>query len=236
MKKNSLKLLLIVGILSASILEADDLSKDKVTKVYVATFGRAPDSLGLNYWFSDSGLRIEGIAESFFEQPETKALYPSDSSTSQFVSLVYNNLFNRDPDTAGLKYWVGELDSGNIKKSLFLLAVINGAKNSEKGNDETLLSNKTEVGLYFANAGKNDPDEAKSIMSEVTDNTDAIENLKIKIDNSKNTTTYTIDPTTGEDKKFSSADDDLPKERDLCQRETTPMVENIPNPPAVPII
>ncbi|WP_367278395.1 DUF4214 domain-containing protein [Sulfurimonas sp.] len=42
-----------------------------VCKLYVATFNRAPDAAGLSYWVNNSGLSIEGIAQSFFDQPET---------------------------------------------------------------------------------------------------------------------------------------------------------------------
>lgn len=184
MKRNVLKLLLFVVLLSGSLLEANSVTKEEITKVYVATFGRSPDSAGLNYWFNNSGLYLEGISESFFDQSETQTLYPSSSSTSQFISSVYNNLFNRNPDTAGLDYWIEELDSGRIKKSLFLLAVINGAQNSSEGNDATLLTHKTEIGLYFANAGKDDVDEARNIMSGITDEPSSVDNAKVIIDSS----------------------------------------------------
>jgi len=184
MKRNVLKLLLFVVLLSGSLLEANSVTKEEITKVYVATFGRSPDSAGLNYWFNNSGLDLEGISESFFDQSETQTLYPSSSSTSQFISSVYNNLFNRNPDTAGLDYWIEELDSGRIKKSLFLLAVINGAQNSSEGNDATLLTHKTEIGLYFANAGKDDVDEARNIMSGITDEPSSVDNAKVIIDSS----------------------------------------------------
>ena len=53
------------------------------------------------------------------------------------------NLFNRESEQAGLDYWVGELNSGRIAKSVFIQAVINGAQDTKEfGNDATILANK----------------------------------------------------------------------------------------------
>ncbi len=151
------------------------LFKNEVAKLYVATFNRAPDAAGLNYWVYDSGLEIEKIAQSFFDQPETQSLYAQGFSNIDFVEAVYHNLFNRSSDQAGLDYWVGELDSGRIARSVFILAVINGAQNTETyGNDRTILTNKTTIGLAFANAGLNDTAVAKEIMSGITDDEETV--------------------------------------------------------------
>jgi len=40
---------------------------ENTTKLYVATFNRAPDAGGLEYWANDAGLDLEGIAQSFFD-------------------------------------------------------------------------------------------------------------------------------------------------------------------------
>lgn len=134
----------------------------EVTKLYVATFNRAPDAAGINYWVN-SGLGIEQIAQSFFDQTETQTLYPSGTITSSFVTSVYDNLFNRAPDTAGLNYWAQELDNGTMSKQNFILAVVNGALD----NDATILANKQSVGLDFVNKGLNDTNLAKTVMQNV---------------------------------------------------------------------
>lgn len=103
------------------------VTQNNVTRLYVATFNRAPDAAGLYYWVYDSGLSIDQIAQSFFDQSETQALYPAQTSTSQKVITAYNNLFNRTPDPVGLSYWIGQIDSGTIAQSSMLLALINGS-------------------------------------------------------------------------------------------------------------
>jgi hypothetical protein len=157
------------------------------TKLYVATFNRAPDAGGLSYWANDAGLDLEGIAKSFFDQDETKEAYPTNSSNTDFVEAVYQNLFNRASEQAGLDYWVAELDSGRITKSTFILAVINGAQDTEEfGNDATILANKTTVGLAFSSAGIEDTTEAKAIMENITSNIQTVEHARIMIAESPN--------------------------------------------------
>jgi len=183
--KNLLKLFFSLLVLFSTIHASGETpTKDKVAKLYVATFNRAPDSAGLNYWLNDSHLDLEDIAKSFFDQNETKALYPSSVSSKDFINSVYQNLFNRAPDSSGLNYWEDKLNATNnygdnsessqISKNLFILAVINGAQDSNDGKDKTTLTNKTEVGLYFVDANLSDTDTAKEIMSNVSSDYDSV--------------------------------------------------------------
>jgi len=160
---------LMIFAFQSSLQAGTTPTLENTTKLYVATFNRAADAGGLDYWANGAGLDLEGIAQSFFDQPETKEAYPTDSSNTDFVEAIYQNLFNRASEAAGLAYWVAELDSGRIAKSTFILAVINGAQDTEEfGKDATILTNKTTVGLAFANAGLNDLTDAREIMLGVT--------------------------------------------------------------------
>ncbi len=146
-----------------TILFATQANYQNISQLYVATFNRAPDVKGLDYWVQ-SALEIENIAKSFFEQPETKKLYPPDTSNSDFIKAVYTNLFNRIADEAGTAYWQEALESGSIDRSVFILAVINGAF----GNDAVILQNKQDIGIYFAFYGYNDIGFASSIIDEIS--------------------------------------------------------------------
>lgn len=139
------------------------VSSTEVTKLYIATFNRAPDAAGLEYWVNQSGLNIEEIAMSFFDQSETQTLYPSDTTNDLFVTSIYANLFNRAPDAAGLAYWVSELDSAAMSRSVMIEAVKNGAQ----GEDAVILDNKTAVGTHFAESGLNNVALASSVMRDV---------------------------------------------------------------------
>lgn len=155
-------------------------SMNDTCKLYVATFNRAPDAAGLAYWVYDSGLTIEQIAQSFFDQPETQSTYPAGTSNSLFVTSIYMNLFNRAPDVAGLTYWVEELDKGSLSKDVMILAVINGALDTEVSQDATILANKQTTGLAFAAEGLNNTTLAADIMSNVDASVESV-NTALKI-------------------------------------------------------
>ncbi len=150
----------------------------ELAMLYVATFNRAPDSNGLHYWLN-SGFTIESIAQSFFEQEETKALYPEEKTIKEFVELVYNNLFNRSADKdEDLAYWSDKLTDGSVSKSYFILAVMNGTQ----GDDSTILRNKQKVGEHFANSSLNSMQDSINIMSGIDQSLESVNRAFSMID------------------------------------------------------
>ncbi len=159
-----LKKLLLALLLLTAVANATEPTEESITKLYIATFDRAPDAAGLNYWFNDSGLSLEKIAKSFFDQEETQEKYPPEYSNEDFIIEVYDNLFGRAPDSEGFDYWRGELDADRVSRDIFILTVMNGAQE----NDADILNNKTVVGLAFAHDGRSCVDEARAVMKGVT--------------------------------------------------------------------
>jgi len=158
-----------------------------LVQLYVASFNRAPDSVGLYYWGSrlSDGMSLQDIAQSFFVQPETIAAYPSTMFTRDFVTTVYNNVLSRAPDTGGLDYWVGELGNGHISKNSFLLAIINGAQaSSGSAIDRQTLANKEAVGEHYAifDGLNNSTNWAKDVMSGVTNQLSTLSIANAKAD------------------------------------------------------
>jgi hypothetical protein len=164
------KLLLILSLLT-TILFATTPTQENVAKLYIATFERAPDAAGLDYWVNESGLSLEEIAQSFFDQRETRLLYPESYSNDKFIDEVYSNLFNRAADKEGKAYWLPRLEDGTIHRSVFILAIINGAL----GDDAVILENKTTVGLAFAEAGMDNYRDAVDIMRGITADPQTVE-------------------------------------------------------------
>jgi len=160
----------------ATLLQATPPSEATVTRLYIATFDRAPDSAGLAYWLNESGLDLEQIAQSFFDQDETKEKYPSGFSHADFIQAIYKNLFKRDTDSEGFEYWHGELEAQKVGRSVFILAVINGAL----GDDAKVLANKLTVGLKFVQSNRDDVDEAKEIMILITADTSTVNSTLCK--------------------------------------------------------
>jgi hypothetical protein len=190
MKLNALVVLLLSVLLSFKPAWAE-VTPQQVAEVYVATFNRAPDAAGLYYWVNDSFAddpprTIERIAMSFFDQPETQALYPPGNTNSQFVTSIYQNLFNRGPDNAGLAYWIGKDGlGGNMARSVMIEALKNGAQ----GTDAVIIANKAEVGLYYVAAGIEGNDFS---LADVTDDPATVVEAKFIIDTLKRGGTGTI--------------------------------------------
>lgn len=156
-----------------------------VTRVYVATFNRAPDATGLTYWTYDSfggDATIEQIAQSFFDSAEAQSIYTPSMTVEQRVSLAYFNLFGREADATGLVYWVDEIESGRVSQSSMILALVNGAQDSEYGLDATTLANKSEVGLYYAQSALEDVAAAYSVMEGVTELESSVSDAKEMVD------------------------------------------------------
>lgn len=135
-----------IGVISAADLTT-------LTELYIAYFNRAADALGLSFWataFEINGFSFEEIADLFFTQPETVALY-SGVSDADFVTAVYNNVLGRNPDQAGFDFWTGQLGAGTVTASSFILDLLAGARaDSGSPADVAYIEAKTDLGLYFA--------------------------------------------------------------------------------------
>lgn len=150
-----------IGLISAADLTT-------LTELYIAYFDRAADALGLSFWataFQTNGFSFEAIADLFFTQPETVALY-SGVSDGDFVTAVYNNVLGRNPDQAGFDFWTGQLAAGNVTESGFILDLLAGARAATGSPaDVAYIDAKTDLGLYFAVIqGQNNLTAANSVM------------------------------------------------------------------------
>ena len=131
-------------------ISADDLTA--LTELYIAYFNRAADALGLSFWATafQNNFSLNEIADLFFTQPETEALY-SGVTDGAFVQAVYNNVLGRDADQLGFDFWSGQLASGNITESGFILELLAGARAATGDpTDVAYIEAKTDIGVYFA--------------------------------------------------------------------------------------
>ena len=149
-----------------------------IARLYVATFNRAADAEGLKYWAEDSGLTLDEIAMSFFDQPETQAVYPDTLANDLFVEKIYQNLFNRDGDADGITYWSEQLESGTVGRSTMILAFINGAQ----GEDALILEHKTGASLYYADCGLNNQELAHEAVQNIVVEVNSLQEAKNRID------------------------------------------------------
>ncbi|MGF1595339.1 MAG: DUF4214 domain-containing protein [Acidimicrobiales bacterium] len=89
----------------------------RVWRLYQAFFLRQPDRGGFDYWLSvrSNGYGLGAIAYQLSTSAEFQNRY-GNLSNDQYVSLVYNNVLCRQPDSGGLAYWRGLLDSGQLSR------------------------------------------------------------------------------------------------------------------------
>ena len=181
---------------TTTIIKTSQLSSQQVfdiTSLYVATFNRAPDALGIDYWGARiiDGMKMIDIAKLFFASPEAAALYPSALDNTAFINSVYNNVLGRNPDADGFNYWKKQLDTGVVSKDLFVLDVINAARSSTGTlTDAAVIKNKEAVGAYFSfTCGLNNTNWALQVEANVTANATSVTSAMQLSDNFLKTAT-----------------------------------------------
>lgn len=128
----------------------------QVQQLYVVNLGHAADKAGLDYWMSELNaenptVTMESLATKFIsERPEYSDAY-GGLSRSDTVIKMYNNLFNRSPDTTDLDYWTTGAGAA-IPADQLLTTFANGATIA----DAQVIANKVFVAqAYTAAAGTN---------------------------------------------------------------------------------
>ena len=89
---------------------------NQIQQLYVAYFGRPADPEGQSYWAAEaanSNGNLSPIIANFAISAESNTLL-GNLSSSQIVTAIYANIFNRAPEAEGLAYWIGQIESGAI--------------------------------------------------------------------------------------------------------------------------
>lgn len=154
---------------------------DTVQKVYIAYYGRPADPAGLAFWtqkLDSVGGNLGSIVDAFGNSQESQDLY-AGSSNAQVINAIYQQLFNRDAEPAGLAFYTGLLDNGIKTAASIALDILNGAQNA----DLATINNKLAVAKEFtaqldttpeilAYVGDDAAEAARDLISTVT-NTNA---------------------------------------------------------------
>ena len=100
-------------------IEAKDLVREFVARLYKHLLGRKPDPAGLDSWTEvlkskkESGAKV---AQGFIESPEFKKRNLSDE---EYISVLYRTFLDREADKAGLAEWQKVLDDGLSRLYVF---------------------------------------------------------------------------------------------------------------------
>jgi parallel beta-helix repeat protein len=109
---------------------------DTVQKAYIGYLQRPADPEGLIYWaerLDASDGNLNEIIEAFAHCDESQALYGTidSSNISTVVNSIYNALFGRSAETAGLDFWVDGFNAGTFTAATIMLNVLYGAQNED---------------------------------------------------------------------------------------------------------
>lgn len=112
--------------------------------LYVAYYGRPADASGQQFWADQiDAVGIEGVAADFGASAEFEARL-GDLTNEELVQNLYQQLFGRDGEQAGVDYWVNLLENGTPLAQI-ALEIANGAQN----DDVTAINNKVAVAQKF---------------------------------------------------------------------------------------
>ena len=119
----------------------------QLQQLYIAYFGRAADPTGLDYWVAE-GTTTKAFAATMYAQPEFKDTYSSLSVELQ-VNQIYQNLFGRDGDSAGLTYWANQIANGTLELASIANDLIFAVNNDSSATDLAALTAKTSTATSF---------------------------------------------------------------------------------------
>ena len=138
----------IVALASFGVIaQPSTYTLDYVQKAYVAYYGRPADPGGQAYWarqMDATGGSLGAIIDAFGNSAEFNQRY-GGLGYSALVTLIYQQALGRDPDPAGLAYYVGELQAGRRTLQSITLDVLNGATTAP---DSTAVANKLALAAY----------------------------------------------------------------------------------------
>jgi hypothetical protein len=89
---------------------------EQIQQAYIAYYGRPADPQGLVYWatqLDNAGGNIATIINAFGNSTESESLYGTSAGAAQ-ISAIYQQLFGRAPDAAGLAFYVTGLAQRRI--------------------------------------------------------------------------------------------------------------------------
>lgn len=89
-------------------------------RLYKAAFDRVPDLKGLGYWINemDNGASLQSVARGFIDSKEFQGLYGANYTNHIFLTNLYNNVLDREPDQIGYNYWINEMTQGMSRESV----------------------------------------------------------------------------------------------------------------------
>lgn len=99
--------------------------------IYVALFGRPADPAGLAFFneATNNGADLTAIGD-LASTAEYQDRFTGMSNT-EIVNSIYQSLFERDGEPAGVDFWVEQLESGALNINTIAIAILDGAQGDD---------------------------------------------------------------------------------------------------------
>lgn len=144
-------------------------------RLYVAYLGRPADAAGLAFHQRVQGASamsapvsllalhardpaFAALTAGFADSAEAQQLHLGDNAT--YVTAVYRQLFNRDPDPAGGAFWAGALERALVERSTVPLALLAGAH----ADDLRVFERKVALAAVFSVAAGASYDGLRAVV------------------------------------------------------------------------
>lgn len=102
------------------VAQWEDLTVDHANlfRLYWAFFNRPPDPPGALYWLDqyERCAPLASIVDWFAQGSEFAHTYGRPNDT-EFLTLLYRNVFGREPDAPGAAYWLSGLGGGSLTRT-----------------------------------------------------------------------------------------------------------------------
>ncbi|WP_198343240.1 peptidoglycan DD-metalloendopeptidase family protein [Oleiphilus messinensis] len=120
-------------------------SSYRVQELYVAYYGRPGDYAGVNWWATELDNSAQGLVDiinTFGTSEEYEKRFGS-LNTDELITNLYQQMFGREAEAAGLAWWTDEIESGRVTLAEAAMVIADGAQNE----DLSILNNRTIVAI-----------------------------------------------------------------------------------------
>jgi hypothetical protein len=99
-------------------------------------FNRAPDASGMGFWLNalDFGVKLIDVATGFANSAEFARIYGVNTNNAAFITSLYHNVLDRNPDAEGLQFWTAALDFG-VERADVLVSFTESAEHVQMMNE-----------------------------------------------------------------------------------------------------
>lgn len=156
----------------------------EVSQLYVALFGRAPESGGLEFWAArrESGDSVAQLADAMFNTAPAREYFPSHLTNAEIIASFYVNVLGRQADAGGLAFWTAKLNAAGATPGSVIAEMI-GVVAAYAGTDPAgltsaaLFNNRSAAAQFYAEHDGS-TEQATAVLAGVTSNAETVEDAR----------------------------------------------------------